>query len=207
MTPILLIGGGGHCKAVIDVIESEAIFLIFGILDSKIEKSELVLGYPIVGNDEDITKLFHKVKYALITVGQIKSPAIRIDLFNKLKESNYRFPRIISPHARLSPHSIIGDGSVIMHGAIISAGVKIGVNCIINHQALVDHDVFIGDHCHISTGAQINGAAIIESKCFVGSGAVIYQGVRIGEQSIISAGCIVRNDVPPNTLLRAESCE
>ena len=33
MKDILLIGGGGHCKAVIDVIEQEGQFNIIGIID------------------------------------------------------------------------------------------------------------------------------------------------------------------------------
>ena len=33
--PILLIGGGGHCASVIDVIESQGIYKIMGIVDKK----------------------------------------------------------------------------------------------------------------------------------------------------------------------------
>jgi len=35
MEDIILIGGGGHCRSVIDVIESENKFLIRGIVDQK----------------------------------------------------------------------------------------------------------------------------------------------------------------------------
>ena len=48
MKKILLIGGGGHCKSVIDVIEQEGQFQIVGIID----KAELfgtdVLGFEVV---------------------------------------------------------------------------------------------------------------------------------------------------------------
>ena len=54
MKQIILIGGGGHCKSVIDVIEQEDKFKIAGIID----KSELldsnILGYPVIGNDLDL---------------------------------------------------------------------------------------------------------------------------------------------------------
>ena len=34
MQDIVLVGGGGHCKSVIDVIESEVKFNIIGIIDT-----------------------------------------------------------------------------------------------------------------------------------------------------------------------------
>ena len=36
MKEILLIGGGGHCKSVIDVIEHEGEFQIIGIIETKL---------------------------------------------------------------------------------------------------------------------------------------------------------------------------
>ena len=48
MKEIILIGGGGHCKSVIDVIESEGQFEIVGIVDKpdgirKIHKGDIPL--------------------------------------------------------------------------------------------------------------------------------------------------------------------
>ena len=37
MKEIILIGGGGHCKSVIDVIEQENRFTIAGIIDKKLK--------------------------------------------------------------------------------------------------------------------------------------------------------------------------
>ena len=51
MKKILLIGGGGHCKSVIDVIEQEERFEIAGIVDKPKLLGSKVLGYPIIGND------------------------------------------------------------------------------------------------------------------------------------------------------------
>ena len=41
---LVLIGGGGHCVSVIDIIENENRFNIIGILDSNIIENN-VLGY------------------------------------------------------------------------------------------------------------------------------------------------------------------
>jgi len=46
---IILIGGGGHCRACIDVIEMENRFQIAGIVErSESSSGNHILGYPII---------------------------------------------------------------------------------------------------------------------------------------------------------------
>ena len=81
MKEIILIGGGGHCKSVIDVIEQESQFVIVGIVDKLKLIGTDVLGYPVIGSDADLESLAKIYTYALVTVGQIRSPEARIKLF------------------------------------------------------------------------------------------------------------------------------
>ena len=60
MKEIILVGGGGHCKSVIDVIEQEAKYKIAGIIDKKELIGSNVLGYKIIGCDDDLVKLKEK---------------------------------------------------------------------------------------------------------------------------------------------------
>lgn len=200
MKEILLVGGGGHCRAAIDVIEAEGRFAIRGIVQPKVDGVEPVLGYPILGEDADLSVLLAETPLALVTVGQIKTPAIRLRLFEQLKNLGAVMPVIVSPSAYVSRHARVEEGTLIMHGAIVNAGARIGANSIVNSLTLVEHDAEIGNHCHISTGARVNGGVIIEDGCFVGSGAVLREGIRIGSGSVIGAGCVVTRDVAPNTL-------
>ena len=191
MKKILLIGGGGHCKSVIDVIEQEGRFEIAGIVDKPKLLGSKVLGYPIIGNDSDLSKLAKKYQYALITIGQIKSPSLRVKLFNLANEAGFILPSIISPNAYVSQHTSIGNGVVIMHNALVSANAVIGDNCIINSKVLIEHDCRILDHCHISTNATINGGVVVESGCFVGSGSITKESITIQKNSFIKAGSLV----------------
>ena len=50
---LILLGGGGHCKSCIDVIESTSLFKIAGILDPKEPKGLKILGYEILGDDRN----------------------------------------------------------------------------------------------------------------------------------------------------------
>jgi len=191
MKNIILIGGGGHCKSVIDVIEQEGRFKIIGIVDKPELLGSNVLGYSVIGNDSDLNSLAKKYQYALITVGQIKSPLLRIKLFNLAVKAGFTLPNIISSNAYVSKHSSIGNGVVVMHNAIVNASASIGDNCIINSKALIEHDCTISKHCHISTNATINGGVTIESGCFIGSSATTKELITIGENSFIKAGSLV----------------
>jgi sugar O-acyltransferase (sialic acid O-acetyltransferase NeuD family) len=187
---IILIGGGGHCHSVIDVIELENKYEILGIVDIEENIGKKVLGYEIIGSDEDLKSLFETCKHAAITVGQIKSSATRIKLFTILKEIGFHLPSIISPLAYVSKHAFVDEGTVVMHHAIINANARIGKNCIINTKALIEHDVTVGDNCHISTASVLNGGVIVKENTFFGSNATSKQYIEI--EGFIKAGSVVK---------------
>jgi len=187
---IILIGGGGHCKSVIDVIEQEDKFSIAGIIDKPELIGQKVLGYEIIGCDNDLDELFKTYKYAFITIGHIGSDSIRIKLFHKLQQIGYILPSIISPFAYISQHAKIGDATIIMHHALVNADATIGENCIINSKALIEHDAKVEDHCHISTAAVINGGVIVKEGTFYGSNATSKQYSQL--HGFIKAGSVVK---------------
>ena len=193
---IILIGGGGHCKSCIEVIEQEGRFTIAGVVDVPEKKQHNVLGYPVIGSDADLAELIKTFPNVLITLGQIKSPARRMALFEELQNLGARFPVIRSPLACVSSHAQIAEGTIVMHHALINAGARVGRNCIINTKALVEHDAVIEDHCHISTGAVINGGVRVGSGTFFGSNAVTKEYISIGTNSVIGCGAKVTKNIP-----------
>lgn len=192
---LILIGGGGHCKACIDVIEMQAGYRIVGILDTAAKVGRSVLGHAIIGTDDDLKALVSKRCQILITLGQIPSPERRIALYQKAKQLGAELPIIISPLAHVSRHAQIGEGSVVMHQALVNAGAVVGCNCIINNKALVEHDSVVGDHCHIATGAIVNGGVKVGDETFVGSGSVLRENITIGSGRVLSAGQRFMTDV------------
>jgi len=192
MKKIILIGGGGHCKSVIDVIEQEKKYKIYGIVDKPKFLGTKILGYKVIGSDLDLEYLAKKCKNAIITVGQVKSPSLRIKLFNLANKAGFKFPSIISPKAYVSKHSSVAMGTIVMHNAVVNANVVIGSNCIINTKSLIEHDCKISNHSHISTNATINGGVKIKSKSFIGSSATIRDGIIIKEDSFIKANSLVK---------------
>jgi sugar O-acyltransferase (sialic acid O-acetyltransferase NeuD family) len=195
MNPIILIGGGGHCISCIDVIESTGLFTIIGILDTHEKVGQKVLDYPIIGTDEDIKNLMSQCSNFLITVGQIKSSAIRELIWSKVNEAGGNLPVIISPTAHVSNHAKLAEGIIVMHHALINAGTTIGKACIINSKALIEHETTIGDFCHISTAAVVNGQVNIGDSCFIGSNTVIGNNTNLVANTIIAAGSQVLKNI------------
>lgn len=192
MKQLLLIGAGGHCKACIDVIEQTGEWQIAGIVDRKGSGVTKVLGYSVIGCDEDLPELRKDYDYAIVTVGQLRSAELRIRLLDQLKYLGFELPKLVSPLAYVSKHAKIGEGTIVMHYAVINADAMVGENCIINTKALVEHDAVVESHCHISTGATINGGVIVQKHTFVGSHVTTKQSITIPAKSFVKAGSVIK---------------
>ena len=193
MKPLILIGGGGHCQSVIEVAESSS-REILGILDLPEEVDKQVLGYPVLGTDDQLADYAQNCEF-VITVGFIKNPSLRIKLFNRVREVGGVLATLIASTAYVSRHACLGAGTVVMHHAFVNAGAKIGENVIINTCCNIEHGVLIGDQCHISTGAMINGDCKVGKMCFIGSQSVLANGVSICDDVIVGAGSLVRKNI------------
>jgi sugar O-acyltransferase (sialic acid O-acetyltransferase NeuD family) len=198
---LILIGAGGHAHACIDVIEQHGGYQIAGLIGMPDEMHDHHLGYAVIGTDADLPERAKIIPCALITLGQIKTPAHRIRLYEQLVVLGFQLPTIIATSAYVSRHASIGAGTIVMHGAIVNAGASVGKNCIINTRALLEHNATIADHCHISTGAIINGNTVIGSGSFIGSGSIIKEGVSLGQNCLVGMGLEVRHNLPDNSQL------
>jgi sugar O-acyltransferase (sialic acid O-acetyltransferase NeuD family) len=186
--PLLLIGCGGHARSMIDVVESSGHWHVLGLAGLPEQVGVEVLGYPVLGSDQDLPSLREQCAHALLAVGQLGFPSNRQRLVLELKRFEFLMPVVISSRAHVSRHAQLGLGISVGHGVIVNAGACVGDYCILNSNALIEHDAVIGDFCHISTGALVNGGAKIGNSSFIGSGAVLREGLDLPPQTVISAG-------------------
>lgn len=191
--PLILVGGGGHCKSVIDVAESTR-REILGILDLPELLGTDILGYRVIGSDADVARYADKAEF-VVTLGFIKNPNLRISLHENIVNNGGKLATVIASTAQVSRYAEIGEGTVILHNACVNAGVKIGKGAIINTAANIEHDVEVGDYSHISTGTMINGCCKIGKGTFIGSGAVVANGICISNNCVIGAGSVVITDI------------
>jgi len=193
MRPLILIGGGGHCKSVIEVAESAG-YSILGVLDMPEDVGKQILSTKVISTDDDIPAFVDKAEF-VITVGYIKNPATRVRLFNQVKDVGGKQATIIASTAYVSKYATIGEGTVVLHHAFVNAGARVSENVIVNSCANIEHDVVIGAHTHVSTGAMVNGEVHIGERCFIGSQAVIANNIHICDDVIIGAGSVILKDI------------
>ena len=193
MKPLILIGGGGHCKSVIEVAESIG-RTIQGILDVPSEVGKQVLGYPIIDTDAAIPDFVNTCEF-VVTVGFIKNPALRTGLFNKVIEAGGTLATLVASTAYVSRHAKIGKGTVVMHHAFVNAGAEVGDNVILNTFCNIEHNAYVGHQCHVSTGVMVNGDCKIGNNCFIGSQSVLANGISICDDVLVGAGSLVRKSI------------
>ncbi len=201
MRKIILVGAGGHAKSCLDVILSTRKYKVVGILDKN--KKGNFGKIKILGNENYLLSLKKNSKIEVaITIGQIKSPNLRIDLFKRIKALKFQIPKIISKHSLVSKNSFVDEGTMVFHKAIINFGANVGKNSIINTSALLEHDVVVGNHCHISTGSILNGSVKVGNGTFIGSGSIVREGIKIGNNCIIGMGVVVKKNIKDFSVLK-----
>ena len=188
-----MVGGGGHCRSLIEVAESAG-YAVLGVLDLPENVGKEFLSTQVIGTDDDIPAYVDQAEF-VIAVGSIKDPSTRIRLFEQVKAAGGKLATVVASTARVSKYATLGEGTVVMHHALVNAGAKVGSNVILNSFSDIEHDSVIGDHCHVSTGAIVNGGCRVGSACFVGSGAVLVQGINVGEGIVIGAGSLVVGNI------------
>lgn len=183
---VILIGGSGHAKVVIDCIQSSGGH-VAGILDDGIAAGTMVLGVPVLGTIGEYTQYFGYP--FLIAIG---NNAIRSRI---AKELPVDWHTAVHPTARVSQYAHIGRGTVVMPNAVINPGASIGNHCIINTGVIIEHDNHIEDYVHISPGAALGGTVFIGEKTHIGIGASVRNNISICGGCTIGAGATVVKDI------------
>ncbi len=196
--PLLILGGGGHAKVIIDCLRHYNCSIL-GITDPDKDKhSTVLMGVKVIGTDELVLNYQPDEVLLINGMGSVSKPDKRKELFKSFKGKGYYFSQVVHSSAVLSTYIKLGEGLQLMAGAIIQPGCIIGNNSIINTNASVDHDCHIGANVHIAPSVTLSGGVVVEDDVHIGSGATIVQGVHIGHGSTVGAGSLVLNNVPPN---------
>lgn len=200
---IVLVGGGGHCKVLIDLIQSCGKYDITGITDPQLGSTTKILDVPVLGGDDLLEQILKDgTKNAAICVGGAGDNTKRGSLFDKAKEIGFSMPCLIHPAAIVSKHAHVGDGVQIMAGAVLQTASFIGENTILNSGSIIEHDCRIGGHVHVCPGAVILGGCVVGDGVFIGAGATVLQGVEIGSQALVACGSAVIANVDDRAVVK-----
>ena len=202
---ILLLGGGGHFRSVLDSLMSLESYDEIGIIDR--DGTASALGVHVVGTDEDLPRLREAGwQSAFVTVGSVGSTGLRRKLFSLAREAGFLMPSIIDRTAIIARGTVIGEGVFVGKRAVVNFGSVIGDGAIINTGAIAEHDCAVGAFAHVSPGAILCGQVEIGPDTHVGAGSVVRQGIRIGGGSLIGAGSVVVKDIPDHVTAYGDPC-
>ena len=95
MKKIYLFGDGGHVLSCIDVIKKQKKFKIKGIFSKKPGLKRKILNYPVIKESKKKLNKSKGINYGLVCVGQIKTPKIRIKIFNEMQKKGFLASKVI----------------------------------------------------------------------------------------------------------------
>ncbi len=188
MIPIIVVGGGGHAKVVIDLLHASGLYDPVECTDAACAAGE-VLGIPVRGGDERLDALLSEgVRHIALAVGD---NAVRRRLGESLTARGFVAPCLIHPSAVVAPSACVGEGTVVLARAVVNATAQVGRFCIVNTGAIVEHDCGLEDGAHLASGATLAGGVRLGREVLFGAGAVAVPGARVGARSVVGAGAVV----------------
>jgi sugar O-acyltransferase (sialic acid O-acetyltransferase NeuD family) len=203
---IIIYGGGGHGKSLIDLLRVLSTYQIAGIVDDGIPAGQVILGVPVLGGADTLPGISSQgVHLAVNAVGGIGDVAVRMKVFHVLADAHFACPPVIHPSAVVEPSARLSAGVQIFAHAYVGSEAQIGYGAIVNTGAIVSHDCGLGNYANISPGAMLAGGVQVGDGALVGMGATINLAVRIGAGARIGNGATIKADVPERGVVRAGS--
>jgi sugar O-acyltransferase (sialic acid O-acetyltransferase NeuD family) len=202
---LLVFGGGGHAKSILDMVKKLDKYVIAGILDDDKQLSgKDVLGIPVLGTRVLFPSLIEQgVRLAANGVGGILDINVRIKIFETLENAGFSFPSLIHPRATAETSAVIDEGVQVFANAYIGSEAHLHPRCMVNTNAVVSHDCVIGMYSHIAPGVLLAGEVHVGARTLIGMGVTTAIGVRIGDNVRIGNGAILLADVPDKTIIQA----
>ncbi len=203
-TAILVFGGGGHGKTLVELVQSLGCYRVIGVIDDVLAPGTRVVGVPVLGGPDLLPDLFKRgVRLAVNGVGGIGNPAVRVQIFEQLADAGFVCPTVVHPTAYVEPSAVLEPGVQVLAQAYVGSDSKIGFGTVINAGAVVSHDCQLGKVVNLSPGALLAGNVTVEDYAQIGMGATVNLHITIGRLARIGNGATVKADVPAESRVYA----
>lgn len=196
---IILVGCGEHARMVIDNLEEQGKYELFGLTThDATELGKSIYGYPVVCLDEQIDQLIlenQDINGYFLGMGHMKTRAKLFPILDrKLPAVN-----IVHPAAIVSKHAEIGRGVLLEAYTKVANSAKVGCHCIVNSFSAINHDQKIGNNVLIAGCVSMAGKEVGDNT-IVSDGASIGFKRSVGKNCIIGDGAVVTKDLPDNVI-------
>jgi len=194
----IVIGTGGHSKAVISIIKTINFYNLKAILS--LESASLenpILDIPVEGSVALIEKFIDKdcTNHFFLAIGNNQK---RKEIYNLIKSMGGLMPDLQSPYAFVDESVTSLGANIICPFSFVGPQVKLGKNNLLNTGCIIEHECTLGSHLHCAPSSVLAGKVKIEDECFLGAGSTVIENITVSHNTIIGAGATVTKDILDN---------
>jgi UDP-perosamine 4-acetyltransferase len=190
----LLIGTGGHSRVVLSLLRDCKQHNVLGIIDlEELRPNESIMGTPVIGSVSYLNSLSEASNLDIFLA--IGSNITRRLWWEKLTQSGFKLPNLISPFAIVDPLACTGEANVICARAFLGPESVLGDNNLVNTGAILEHEAVLGSHCHLAPSSTVAGRTRIGNECFIGANATVIDRLEVAERTRIGAGATVISSI------------
>ncbi|MBN2256864.1 MAG: acetyltransferase [Anaerolineaceae bacterium] len=201
---VIIYGGGGHAKQIIELLRSSHALELIGILDDDKTAGSELMGVTILGDSDLLYKLSMRgIRQAVNGIGGITNPNQRKVAFDHLQAAGFTCPPIVHPTAFVEPSARMREGAQVFAQVYVGSECEIGFGCLINYGAILSHDCIMGERVNVSPGAMLAGGVRVGEGARIGMGVTINIGLTIGSGALVGNGATVKADVPAGMVVHA----
>ncbi len=203
-TALLIYGGGGHGKSLLELVRAVGIYRVVGFVDDGVLAGETIMGVPVLGGSDVLPDLYAQgVRLAVNAVGGIGVVSVRVKVFRRIAEAGIACPAVVHPTAFMEASAILSPGAQVFPHAYVGSDVTVGFGSIVNTGAIVSHDCQLESYVNISPGAILAGEVKIGDGALIGMGVTVNLGVSIGAGARVGNGATIKSNIPSNGIVRA----
>ena len=199
---LIIVGAGTGGKLIAQVLLENYSYNILGFLDSYLyKKVDSICGYKILGNIEDLSKVYQENPFSKIVCSISIDMNFRYFFFEKYK-NYFHFINVIHSKTFVEKTVKVGRGNFIGAETYIGHFSVIGNNCWIASGCIIEHDNHIGDSCLLGPSVSTSGCVEIGDRTIIGTKCSFIPNVKVGKKSVINSGIIVTSSLEECTKLK-----
>ncbi|MWW23663.1 acetyltransferase [Algibacter lectus] len=193
---IVVIGASGHASVIIDIIERQNEYNIFGLIDSFKPIGSKLFNYEVLGTEDNLPDLIqtNHIIGGIIAIGD-NFDRRQMHLKIEALQLSFKYVSAIHPNAIIGKNVSIAEGVSIMPGTVANANASIGAFCILNTSSSLGHDCVMKPFSSLAPGVNVAGHVTIQTCSSIGIGSCVIGGVSIGAHTHVGAGSTVIKDI------------
>lgn len=187
---LLILGAGGHGRAVAEAALSSGQWQSVRFLDDRWPGLSELYGIPLVGKPDDVTAHAVSGHAAIAAVG---NNALREQWSQLIESAGLPLATVIHPRAFVSDDAEVGRGVAVMAMAMVGVGAILGQGAIVNANATVDHDAVLGVYAHLGVGVQLAGGVKVGARAWLQAGCCAGYHVVVQEGALHAPGTVLKS--------------